>query len=228
MLLKILRIESSGNCVIMNDELIEDSLLDFYVNDVCVERFHCLAQDLEELALGHLIYMGTRPNRWSVRIDNRSIRIFLEDHQKVEDELLPFKTKVSARKIIEAMEDLLNDPLHKTTGAVHIAGLYDKDGKRLVRFEDVGRHNVVDKVIGWIVKNDVPAEGKMLLCSGRLPADMVLKCVRARVEILASKAPALMSAIGMAQRYGLTLIGFVREKRMNVYTNPSRIEEVSV
>ncbi len=97
-----------------------------------------------------------------------------------------------------------------------------------MRFEDVGRHNVVDKVIGWIVKNDVPAEGKMLLCSGRLPADMVLKCVRARVEILASKAPALMSAIGMAQRYGLTLIGFVREKRMNVYTNPSRIEEVSV
>lgn len=227
MLLKILRIESSGSCTIMNDEVIEDSHLDFYVNDVLVDQFHCLAQDLEELALGHLVYRGTKPNKWSVKIDDGSIRIFLEDHQSLADEPLPFNTKVSAKKIVEAMGDLLNDPLHKATGAVHIAGLYDRDGKRLARFEDVGRHNAVDKVIGWMVKNNVTAEGKMLLCSGRLPADMVLKCVRARVEILVSKAPALMSAIGMAQRYGLTLIGFVREKRMNVYTNPGRIEEVS-
>lgn len=224
MMVRILRIDENNRSTILNDEVVEDVLIDFYIDEHFADQFHCIPKNLEELALGNLIYRGIRPLSWKFEHFEKIVRINIESHQNIEDEPVPFTFKVKPTIIIQSMEDLLNDPLHKRTGAVHIAGLYTKDGSRIVRFEDVGRHNAVDKVIGWMLKNRISPEGKILLSSGRLPLEMAVKCVRAGIEILVSKAPVLLSAIDFSHRYNLTLIGFVREKRMNVYTHPERLE----
>lgn len=76
------------------------------------------------------------------------------------------------------------------------------------------------------MKNDIDPSNKILLSSGRLPSETCLKCVLAGIEILASKAPVMSSAIEFSEKFNLTLIGFVRQNRMNIYTNFQRIKEV--
>jgi len=111
----------------------------------------------------------------------------------------------------------------RKTGGVHIAALYSTSGELLASSEDIGRHNAVDKVIGAGALKKRNFENSFLALSGRLTGDMVLKAARMGIPIVASMAAAINSGLETAQRTGITLIGFVRGKRMNVYTYPERI-----
>lgn len=228
MFLQTHKVKADGSYQIVEDQLVEDSYIKFYVNNEFVEEIHCLASDLEELIIGKLLYQGMKLLRWSFLIKPGSVFIDVLEFEKIEPRPVGVKTFVSASILIDSMKDLLNNPLHKQTGAVHLAGLYTVDGQCLVKSEDVGRHNAVDKVIGWLVKNKIDPSNKMLLSSGRLPLEMALKCILSGIEILASKAPVMASAIEFSEKLNLTLIGFVREGRMNVYTHKERIKEVSL
>lgn len=108
-------------------------------------------------------------------------------------------------------------PLYTSTGAAHVAALIRPDGTRLVRMEDVGRHNAVDKAVGWAIENEANLAETILLTSGRLPEDMVAKAVAAGIPVMASVSAATAQGVALAERHGLTLIGFVRGERMNVY-----------
>lgn len=104
----------------------------------------------------------------------------------------------------------------KETGGTHSALLY-QDG--VVAFsEDVGRHNAVDKVIGYGLLNDIDLSTSIIACSGRLAGDMVLKAAVAGVPMVCSVSAPLTSGIRIAEATGITLVGFVRGQRMNVYT----------
>ncbi|UCC57858.1 MAG: formate dehydrogenase accessory sulfurtransferase FdhD [Candidatus Bathyarchaeum sp.] len=111
----------------------------------------------------------------------------------------------------------------RKTGGVHVAALYSMDGKLAALAEDVGRHNAVDKVIGAGVTGNVEFKNFFLALSGRLTGDIVLKAARMRIPVIASLAAAISSGLEAAQLTGVTLIGFIRGKRMNVYTYPERI-----
>lgn len=111
----------------------------------------------------------------------------------------------------------------RKTGGVHIAAIYSADGELTAYAEDVGRHNAVDKVIGACVIKKVDFSQSFLASSGRLTGDIVLKAARMRIPIVASLAAAVDSGIEVAKRTGLTLIGFVRGSRMNVFTFAERI-----
>lgn len=111
----------------------------------------------------------------------------------------------------------------KTTGGVHVAALYSKDGVLATLAEDVGRHNAVDKVIGAGAKKNMDFRNLFLALSGRLTGDIVLKAARMKLPIIASLSAAISSGLETAQLTGVTLIGFVRGKRMNIYTYPERI-----
>ncbi len=111
----------------------------------------------------------------------------------------------------------------RRTGGVHVAALYSTSGELASLSEDVGRHNAVDKVIGAGAAKKLKFENFFLALSGRLTGDIVLKAARTRISIIASMAAALNSGVEAAQLAGITLIGFVRGKRMNVYTYPERI-----
>jgi len=108
------------------------------------------------------------------------------------------------------------------TGGVHSAAL--TDGEKLITFaEDIGRHNAVDKVIGCCLLENIPFAGKIMLVSGRLSSEIVLKCSRSGIPVLVSRAAPTSLALEIAASTGLTVIGFVRGDRMNVYTGRQRI-----
>jgi len=111
----------------------------------------------------------------------------------------------------------------RKTGGVHVAALYSTDGELVALAKDVGRHNAVDKVIGVGATKNMDFRNFFLALSGRLTGDIVLKAARMKISVIASLAAAISSGLEAAQLTGVTLVGFVRGKRMNVYTYAERI-----
>ncbi len=112
--------------------------------------------------------------------------------------------------------------LYQETGGVHSAAL--SDGKDILLFsEDIGRHNAVDKLIGKAFLRSISLEDRVLLTSGRVTSEIVTKAARSRFPILVSRAAPSCMAISIAEDAGITLIGFARGDRMNIYTWPNRI-----
>lgn len=114
-------------------------------------------------------------------------------------------------------------PAFTSTGGLHAAALFDAQGTALVVREDVGRHNAVDKVIGWALRAGLPLDQAVLMVSGRLSFELVQKAVAARVPMLAGISAPTSLAVRMADALGVTLIGFLREGSMNVYSHATRV-----
>ena len=111
----------------------------------------------------------------------------------------------------------------KQTGGLHVAAIYQRDGSLVSLAEDVGRHNAVDKVIGMASLKKVDFSECFVTLSGRISGDVAFKAAKVGLAIVASLAAALSSGIVTAQESNVTLAGFVRGKRLNIYTNPQRI-----
>jgi FdhD protein len=111
------------------------------------------------------------------------------------------------------------------TGGLHAAGLCTPDGDLVCVREDVGRHNAVDKVVGWAVRERrLPLAGHLLMVSGRASFELVQKASMAGIPVLAAVSAPSTLAADLADEVGMTLVGFLRGERMNVYTHPHRIE----
>jgi FdhD protein len=130
--------------------------------------------------------------------------------------------QVQAHQLPPMMKRLNQSQLFQTTGGVHAAALYHAN-HLLVLAEDVGRHNAVDKVVGAGIQAGIDFSKSILVSSGRQPADMVLKAARMGIPIIVSRAAPIRSGIKAAENAGVTLVCFLRDQRMNVYTHHNRI-----
>jgi FdhD protein len=111
-----------------------------------------------------------------------------------------------------------------STGGLHAAALVTTDGEMLVVREDIGRHNAVDKVIGWALESGrIPLAGTVLLVSGRASFELTQKAVMAGIPIMAAVSAPSSLAVDLASQSGLTLVAFLRGDSMNVYTRPDRV-----
>jgi FdhD protein len=127
---------------------------------------------------------------------------------------------------LSAMPDRLRaaQKVFATTGGLHGAALFTVDGEMVVVREDIGRHNAVDKVIGWALEADrIPLAGSVLLVSSRASFELTQKAVMAGIPVLAAVSAPSSLAVDLAAQSGLTLVAFLRGQSMNVYTRPDRV-----
>ncbi|MEO0728520.1 MAG: formate dehydrogenase accessory sulfurtransferase FdhD [Bacteroidota bacterium] len=116
--------------------------------------------------------------------------------------------------------------MFSTTGGIHATALFTADGELLKITEDVGRHNALDKLLGWALQHQqFPWRDRIVLLSGRISYELVQKAAMAGTPILAAIGAPSSAAIELAEASGMTLVGFVRQDRLNVYTYPDRVLE---
>jgi len=130
------------------------------------------------------------------------------------------------REVIVAMPEKLiaGQHLFSETGGLHAAALFDQNGDIIVVKEDVGRHNAVDKVIGWMFMNArLPAQHEGLLVSGRASFELMQKSLVAGIPLLAAVGAPSSLAVRLAKDFDMTLIGFLRDGRFNIYSDTARI-----
>ena len=144
----------------------------------------------------------------------------------IDTEKLPKITSdyaISTANIRNAAKSVLNSELHVTTGGIHIVALLDRE-KIIAVSEDIGRHNALDRVIGFALRNNVDLNKTWVIVSGRISSEMVRKCLIAGIPIIVSRGATTTLAVETAEKTGLTVVGFARSSKMVVYTHGQRIE----
>lgn len=247
---EILRIFASGSCERTTDEVLEEIPLTLEV-DGKEEASVVLSEGNEQnWALGHLaccrkitsiddvdhilyekgrIRVFRKVKRKGVTLTNKMIHKAssgLSDAAPMKDTSsspLHIEWTVTLPSLIKAVRDIAEAPLFSRTGCLHVALLASVSGEILFRVEDIGRHNAVDKAVGWALANRIDMGKCFMVLSGRLPEDMVCKGIGAGIPLLVSVSAVTASGIDAAVRGGITLAGFARNGRINVYSFPERI-----
>jgi FdhD protein len=140
--------------------------------------------------------------------------------------LPPAGPQVSA-EVLYSLPDRLREAqgLFESTGGLHAAGLFTPEGRLECLREDVGRHNAVDKLVGWaLLRGDLPLIDRILLVSGRASFEIMQKALAAGVPIVCAVSAPSSLAVDVAERFGMTLAGFLRGRRFNLYAGHDRIE----
>jgi len=147
----------------------------------------------------------------------------LKEMNPLEDIMLNFEFSLTSSEILSLMREFdTKSTLFKKTGGVHGAALADE--KKILLFaEDVGRHNALDKVLGKALMRRIVLKDKLILSSGRISSDLLVKVWRAGMSLICSRSAPTGKALDLAKNLGVTVVGFVRGRRMNVYTYPVRI-----
>ncbi|MBU8907073.1 formate dehydrogenase accessory sulfurtransferase FdhD [Desertibacillus haloalkaliphilus] len=133
------------------------------------------------------------------------------------------KTKVSPQSCVDLMESMQNNSNEfKHTGGVHNAAICT-DSQMIVTRSDIGRHNALDKLFGYCLMNEIKVRDKIVVFSGRISSEVLLKVAKIGIGIMLSKSAPTNLALKMADELNITAVGFIRSGRMNVYTHPERI-----
>jgi FdhD protein len=147
--------------------------------------------------------------------------------------------KVHRENIFAGVSTILKSQIYAETEAIHSAGLFTQGAEPICIVEDVGRHNALDKIIGYALMNNVDLQNTFAASTGRMVAEMVAKICRAKIPVVATKTAVTKMGIEIGEKCRLTIIGFVRdtgakvstdtgsrttsERVMKIYTNPQRI-----
>ena len=152
----------------------------------------------------------------------------IESLQNIFEPLNKIETVISVDKILTLAQKLrAKQSTFDKTGGLHAAGIFDRNGELLILREDIGRHNAVDKILGHLfLKNRIPLEDCVLMVSGRASFEIIQKSLAGRVGIICAVSAPSSLAVDMAKESGQTLIGFLRERKFNVYSHKERISGI--
>lgn len=219
---------SSGEKREIEDLVVEEFPLSVILNQKEISTLYCTPVALEYLVLGFLYTQGFIKGKEEVKkleIDLEKGRAHVEAILNAREELREIKSDftISSEEIFELMRQFQKRScIFQATGGTHSAALCDKKGI-IIFHEDLGRHNAIDKVLGEALLRDIPTEDKIILASGRIPSEILLKVARAKIPICASISAPTALAIELADKFGITIAGFVRGERMNIYSHKERI-----
>jgi FdhD protein len=129
---------------------------------------------------------------------------------------------ISATAIASALRSVKDSDVHRITGAFHTVVLLDSQHIISVA-EDIGRHNAIDRIIGYALRNGIYMSQTFVISSGRISSEMVRKCLIANIPIIVSRSATTTLSVEIANKTGMTVIGFARDGKLNIYSHPERI-----
>ena len=219
--------------LVCSPEHIEELVVGFLASEGIISRF----EDIKELQVieltGKAIVKTHRINKLSEKFHSkryvtsccgksRQSFYFYNDARTVK----PIETKnkvLSIEDCFRLMETMQNSStVFQDTGGVHNAALCDKNGMVVAR-TDIGRHNALDKIYGYCLKHSISIEDKVIVFSGRISSEILIKVAKIKCGIVLSKSAPTELSLRLAEELGITTVGFIRNKALNIYTNPERI-----
>jgi len=227
-------------------EVIEEIPFALFVNGRHVMTAMMSPVDLEEFVTGYLFTEQIIKNAGeieSVRIEKNRISVITTNLFRVTgpkktilsgcggaasfidtDKLprIPPGFSVSPEIVRTSVREVLASELHILTGGIHVVGLASEDGV-ITRSEDIGRHNALDRVIGYGLRNGIDLSRTFVICSGRISSEMIRKCLVAGIPVVVSRGATTSLAVDIAEQTGICVVGFVRSTKMNIYSHPERI-----
>lgn len=137
---------------------------------------------------------------------------------------IPVRQTYPFRSIYHLVDSLYQQQsIYKTTGGIHTSALCDGD-QIVISVEDIGRHNTLDKLAGYILLHQMRIENKIVLTTGRVSSEMMQKAIRLGCEVVVSRTSPSALAVQLAEESGVTLIGYAKRNQFNVYTHPERLD----
>jgi FdhD protein len=234
----------------IEDMLAREGSLTIILNEHQLATLFCTPSNLDYLAVGFIASEGLLRSKDEIKritVDDKNGMVWVEtiDDKRQPAETLPKRVIASSggrglasvthwRKVESQMNISTHDvfglvekfqhrsPIFRATGGTHLAALCDTSDI-LISAEDIGRHNALDKVLGECILKDVPTDDRIVITSGRVSSEILLKVARRRIPMTISISAPTDLAVRLASDWGITLIGFARGKRMNVYAHSWRV-----
>ncbi|MFH1788685.1 MAG: formate dehydrogenase accessory sulfurtransferase FdhD, partial [Candidatus Altiarchaeota archaeon] len=218
--------------------LADEEYVTLFVGNLKFTRMFASPKNLSELAVGFLVTEGVADYEDVKSVKSEGANAFVELKSKgnldvaselrssgcvgmTTDEPAPLETKISfdRKTVVDSLRHLNeNSPTWRKTGGTHTACIISGRGEPVCSFEDIGRHNALDKCVGWALLNDVSLDDKFLLFTGRVSAGIVYKAVRAKIPLIVSNTAALSKAVEAADKLNLSTAGFARGEKLTAYT----------
>jgi len=219
-----------GEYIQMRDLMVHETALRLEVPGVMTRTLYCSPSELKELVVGHLYTQGLIQapedmESLELDMDAGSARVTLKETRRNPPGVLPEEGPVFDPQILLANQQKFYDQstLQKATAGTHRCALCDDSGTCFACI-DISRHNALDKLTGKALLEGVSLQDKYILTSGRIPMDMILKAAAIGVPMIVSRSTPTIAAVETARKANITLLGFSRENRFNIYSVPRRLK----
>ena len=211
------------------ERIIRETGLSIFINKRHFATAMIMSTMEKEFVIGHLFgqrIINSVADIESITIEDNIAEVTLAEITDTEKGSPKINSELKVRKedIFDSVKAILKSEVFTETEAVHSAGLFRRGTEAICIAEDIGRHNALDKVIGYGLLHDIDFGNTFAASTGRQPAEMILRCCNANIPIIATKGVPTTLAINNAQKAGITIVGLVRGNTMTIYSNPARIE----